>query len=162
MINHRLFLRRLKCLRPLAVLSSAFASVYLLLWGLLLSAVHTDYTQETLINLPSATGEWIAFVSEESVDASILSHTSDFVKIVSTAYPTWSMELVWIDTGGHDENRPRIAWSAPNVLRVTLANKSINKVLTRHADGINIDIRFDPDDPAARAAWLKHIGEPPE
>ena len=35
-------------------------------------------------------------------------------------------------------------------------------VLTRQAEGIHVDIHFDPDDAAARAAWLKQAGRSPD
>ena len=39
------------------------------------------------------------------------------------------------------------------------------KVLTRQAEGVRVDLRYDPDDPPKRAAWLKEGGmeaDPPE
>jgi hypothetical protein len=35
-------------------------------------------------------------------------------------------------------------------------------VTKRHVDGVDVDIQFDPDDPPARAAWLKRTGRTPD
>jgi hypothetical protein len=162
MTDHRPLLRRLVFLVLLALLASIPVTVFALVASVLIYGFPTNYKQELLASLTSPSGEWAAIVTEDDFDASIFSEITDSVTIVSTAYPTWSINLLWIDTRGHDEDRPRIAWSSSNVLRVTVPNISIIKVPTRHAGGIDVDLHFEPDDPAARAAWLKKIGESPE
>jgi hypothetical protein len=58
--------------------------------------------------------------------------------------------------------RPLVAWSASNVLRITVPLRSLLNILTRQAGGVRVDIHFDPDDLAARAAWLKQTNLPPD
>jgi hypothetical protein len=41
-------------------------------------------------------------------------------------------------------------------------NSGYLNVLTRQAEGIRVDLRLDPDDPAARAAWLEQTGQSPD
>jgi hypothetical protein len=71
-------------------------------------------------------------------------------------------DLLQIYTDGHNNLRPRIAWFAPNVPRVTVANLSHIEMRKRHVDGVDVDIQYDPDDPPARAAWLKRTGRTPD
>jgi len=79
-----------------------------------------------------------------------------------TKPPFREIQVLGVDTGGHEDERPVIAWSAPNVLRVTVPLHSLLNILTRQADGVHVDIHFDPDDPAARAAWLKQTDQSPD
>jgi len=79
------------------------------------------------------------------------------VHLVSTRDPARFADLLGVDTGAHEDERPRLAWTAPDVLQVTVPNRSFLKVLTREFDGVRVDLRFDPDDPAERAAWLRQL-----
>jgi len=77
------------------------------------------------------------------------------VRLTSNRDKTLRGYVLSIDTRGHDEARPLVAWTAPDVLRVTVPNISHLSMMTRAFQGVKIDLRFDPDDPAARAAWLR-------
>ena len=82
--------------------------------------------------------------------------------LVSTRGPARSADLLGVDTGAHEDERPRLMWTAPDVLQVTVPNRSFLKVLMREFDGVQVDLRFDPDDPAERAAWLRKYGMSPD
>ena len=84
------------------------------------------------------------------------------VHLVSMRDPARSADLLRVDTGAHEDERPRVAWTAPDVLQVTVPNRSFLKVLTREFDGVRVDLRFDPDDPADRAAWRLRYGMSPD
>lgn len=83
-------------------------------------------------------------------------------QLVSTRDPAHAADLLGVDTGGHHDERPRLAWTAPDVLQVTVYDHSYLKVLTREFGGVRVDLRYDPDDPADRAAWLREHGMEPE
>ncbi len=61
-----------------------------------------------------------------------------------------------------DALRPRVTWSAPDVLRVTVPVFAFMKIRTLHAYGVRVDLHFDPDDMAARARWLREQDLPPD
>ena len=82
--------------------------------------------------------------------------------LVSTRDPARTAVLLGVDTGGHGDERPRLAWTAPDVLQVTVYDHSYLKVLTRGFGGVRLDLRYDPDDPADRAAWRRAHGMSPE
>jgi hypothetical protein len=113
---------------------------------------------------PSPDASWLASVVEYTCDVGTFStiivaevHLSD------TRIPTApDVDILGVETGGAGHNRPMARWAAPDVLRVTMPLKSILKVLTTRVDGVRIDLHFDPDDPAARAAWLREVGLPPD
>ncbi len=83
-------------------------------------------------------------------------------RLVSTRDPGRTADLLGVDTGGHDDERPRLAWTAPDVLQVTIYDQSFLKVVKRQFDGVRVDLRYDPDDPADRAAWRREHGMSPE
>ncbi len=84
------------------------------------------------------------------------------VHLVSTRAPARSTDLLGVDTGAHKDERPRLAWTAPDVLQVTVPNRSFLKVLTRQFGSVRVDLRFDPDHPADRAAWRRKYGMLPD
>jgi hypothetical protein len=157
MKERRPFYRRPGCLIAFSLLVAAVIAVWMVH-----STEQPYYTHEVLVRLPSPTGAWTAVVSEDTVEGISTTGISAAVELISSEHPAQSTELLGVDTSGHNEQRPRIAWSAPNVLRVTVPNLSYLKVLTRHADGVDVDLHFDPDDPAARAEWLKRTGRSPD
>lgn len=70
----------------------------------------------------------------------------------------------WIQRGGRDYVRPFLAWTAPGVLKVTVA-KAPMRVMALDFDGVHVDLRVDPDDPVIKAAvaeWRRSVGLPPE
>jgi hypothetical protein len=72
------------------------------------------------------------------------------------------VDILGVDTGGNVDERPLVVWSAPNMLRVTVEVRAYLKILTRHAYGARVDLRFDPDDPAARAEVLRERHDDPD
>lgn len=123
-----------------------------------------DACQEAIVaRMPSPDGAWEAKVDETAclygfgVGAVVAG-----VHLVSTRDPARTADLLGVDTGGHEDERPRLAWTAPDVLQVTVYDHSFLKVLTRRFDGVRVDLRYDPDDPADRAAWRREHGISPE
>ena len=151
--------RRPGCLAALAV-PAILAVGLAVLWD----AVRPRCDLVTLDRLPSPTGLWTAIPHESTCDVGLLAMTDIVagVSLASKEFPLREVDLLGVDTGGHDDERPRLAWSAPNVLQVTVPNLSFLKVLTKHVDGIVVDLRFDPDDPAARRSWRKKNRWEPE
>jgi hypothetical protein len=118
-------------------------------------------TNVVLDRLPSPDGSWVAVTDEDICDVgSFSTDITAGVNLVSTIPPLRDIVVLGVDTGGNDNERPLVAWSAPDVLRVTMGLRSILKVLTRQVEGVRVNVQFDPDDPPARAAWLKQTGLP--
>ena len=129
-----------------------------------LSGIGTDYgCKDTFATeARSPDGAWKAQVNESLCENTVVMDITAGVYLVSAADSAEYAELLSVDTGGRHEERPRIAWTAPDVLQVTVPNISFLNVLTRRFHGVRIDLRYDPDDPAARAAWRQKLGEPPD
>lgn len=147
------------CLLTLTVILFVLSGCFTLVNYELSSHVWTTRITEEL----SPDGAWKAVVDETVVEpgfggASI----TDEVDVVSTRDPPRRAEVLGVDTGGHDEDRPRIAWTGLNILRVTIDNLSYVTPHRLDYEDVAIDLRFDPDDPPARAAWLRRRNAFPE
>jgi hypothetical protein len=111
--------------------------------------------------LPSPDGAWEARVDETACLYGMgVGYVVAEAHLVSTRDPARFDVLLGVDTGGHGDERPRLAWTAPGVLQVTVLNRFYLKVLTRRFDGVRVDLRFDPDNPAAKDAWLREHNLP--
>ena len=123
---------------------------------------NTDYgCKDTLLTETTSPNQiWKAQVIESLCESTFVTDITAGVHVKPVNGPGLDTDILGVDTGGNSRERPRIAWTAPNVLQVTVPNISYLKVLTREFDGVRIDLRYDPDDPAARAAWRKSLGEP--
>jgi hypothetical protein len=102
-------------------------------------------------------GNWKAFV-EDFVDAPGPLGGAEVLQTVyveSSNHPDEVVRILTIDTDGHAEAMPRLAWTAPGVLQITLNNR-FPATIDRHAyKGVRIDLRFEPDDARARETWMK-------
>jgi hypothetical protein len=137
----------------------AFVLAVVVLW----TTVQPGCTHVVIERLPSPDGSWVAVIDEYTCDVGLFStDITAEVHLLTTKPPLQDIDLLGVDTGGNADERPRLVWSAPNMLRVTVPVQSFLKVLTRHAEGVQVDVHFDPDDPVARAAWLKQTGLPPD
>jgi hypothetical protein len=153
------FFRRPGCLIALGMLA---AVVYGL--SMLWDAIKPGCRGGVLDRLPSPDGALIAVTDEFICDVGFLPSTVTpaGVDLVTTKPPFRDTRLLVVDTGGYADQRPSVAWAAPNVLRITVPLHSLLHILTRQAGGVRVDIHFDPDDPAARAAWLKQTNQSPD
>ena len=116
-----------------------------------------------LASLPSPQGAWTAVLDEYHCPADF--GGDDIVAeltINPSNEPTRSTYVLNIDTAGHDDERPRVLWTAPHVLQVTVYARSYLKLLTRQVGPVHIDLRFDPPDPAARTAFLHETHQDPQ
>lgn len=150
--------------RPGWLLAIGIVVAVVLALSMLWDAIGPRCTHAILDRVPSPDGAWIAVIGEDTCDLGVLAVTdiTAGVNLVTTRPTLRNIDVLGVDTSGGVGWRPRVAWSAPDALRVTVPLRSILKVLTRHAGRVRVDVQFDPDDPLARAAWLKQTGLPPD
>lgn len=74
--------------------------------------------------------------------------------------PAESAKILSMEYYGHTSDRPRLSWSANDSLQVIVPNLSDVTVYKHEFSDIHVDLRFDPNDPATRAAWLKWRNAP--
>lgn len=98
---------------------------------------------------------WQAVVDEATCDAGPYALNITATVRVGPLSSVGGVSVLGVDTGGHAEDRPHLAWSDANALDVTIPNLSFLKILELHPGDVRVRLHFDPDDPAARKAWLR-------
>ena len=101
-------------------------------------------TGTIVTEIASPSGTWKASVVDWWCESPLTTVITTSVQLVSTRDATRSADVLGVDTGGHDIERPRIAWTAPDVLQVTVPSNFYRVVQTLEYDGILIDLRIDP------------------
>ena len=143
----------------------ALAAILLILIAAVLIKACTPYPCEEAIvtRLPSPDGEWEARVDEAicpvPLGGAAIVATA---RLLSTRDPAHAADLLGVDTGGPQDERPRRVWPAPEILQVTVYDHSYLWVVKRQFGGVRLDLRYDPDDPADRAAWRREHGMSPD
>jgi len=117
---------------------------------------------EAISEAVSPDGTWRAVVDETTIEGVVATAVTADVHLVSVIDPTKREDILTVDTGGHHEDRPGVTWTAANVMRVTVRNLASLTVWRREYAGVRVELRFDPDDPVARAAWLSKFHHRPD
>ena len=105
-----------------------------------------------LARLPSPDGAWVAVRVEEHCPAAMGGDSlTTGVTLRSARGPTRAADLLGMDTDGRDDGWPRVAWTAPGVVRITVPNAPWVSVLRRRFEGVRVDLQYDPPDPLPRA-----------
>lgn len=106
----------------------------------------------------SPNGAWSVIVSDRLCESFLVTDITTSVELASTVDRSDIFTILGVDTAGHADERPRIAWSGSDLLEVTVPNISFLKVVRTDFDGVRVVIRYDPDDLAARKAWRRTLG----
>jgi hypothetical protein len=91
---------------------------------------------------------WKAYVEEITHEAGFapLSDVYDVVHLVSLKHPGDDMQVIVVDNGGHDDLRPRLAWTDANTLVVTTRDPKWVTVETDEYEGVRIRMRYTQTD----------------
>lgn len=89
----------------------------------------------TETRIESSNTKWTAISAVHECPSPLSTFIPAGVEIVSNANLRHRAEILYVDTGS-DDQRPRIAWTAPNVLQVTVPSKSDLTVLQHSYQGI--------------------------
>lgn len=124
-----------------------------------LSTGPIEYPRVVLESQLSPNGLWIAFTNEDHFSLGFGGdNITGVVSLAPSRHPDQTIDLLAVETGGNDKERPRITWSGPTTLRATVAYLVDLRVMTLHAQGVEVDLHLDPDDPPAVTAWLREKG----
>lgn len=120
---------------------------------------------------PSPDGAWEAVIYKRMCVFGLLAGQTSLttgVGLVSTRDPS-RIERVLGVSSWHDDMRPRLVWTAPDILQVNVRNLPfLVKIVTCSFGGVRVDLRFDPDTPETKAAkarrdeYLREYKQPPE
>lgn len=106
----------------------------------------------------SPDGSWRAMSALVWCESPVQTAVSHEVTLQSIRPPGIAVNVLTIDGAGNDQQRAKVTWVSPTVLRVSVPNISLLTVSRRQYQGIWIDLRFEPDDRNARDQWLKAMG----
>src|SRR5437763_4070816 len=104
---------------------------------------------------------WAALVQEEMCtgDGPASVGVTDTVQIIARGQePTHLNDVFAVEEHGRPENRPLIRWLAARKLQITVPNLSLIGLQKPQYSGVEISMKFEPDDPAARDRWLTDLG----
>jgi hypothetical protein len=76
--------------------------------------------------------------------------------------PKHENDVFALDENGRPENRPITRWLSSQKLQITIPNLSLVGLQKRSYQGVEIIVKYEPDDPAARDQWLMGLGLAPE
>jgi hypothetical protein len=91
---------------------------------------------------------WKAYVEEITHEAGFapLSDVYDVVHLMPLKHPGDDMQVIVVDSGGHDDLRPRLAWTDANTLVVTTRDPEWVTVETNEYEGVRIRMRYTQTD----------------
>ena len=142
--------------------------------GLMPTASNADGEcgNRAISTLLSPDDSWIAVVWETfcSNDAFAMSSTGDAVELIRPGAeppmnnqpgvePIKNNTVLGVSRGSW-EFRPLTRWLSPNKLQITVPNTSAVSLQKSSFDGVDIVVKFEPDDPGERERWLKSRGLP--
>ena len=136
------------------ICASIFAFV---VWSTLPELIGSGCTVTPLDEAVSPDLRWRAVVESEVCESPFLSYEISGVRLVGIADPSRSVDILGVDDG-YPHQRPRLLWISPALLQITVPNISFLKLLRRTIDGVQVVVRYDPDDLPARKAWRRTLG----
>jgi hypothetical protein len=138
-------------------------AIVIALWKLSDAVPPLGYTDVVLDRLPSPDGAWVAVMHEVDSEVGMGGDSiTATVHLVKTTPPFRDIDLLGVDTGGDASNRPRVAWSAPNGLQVTVGLSDYLDFRNRSVEGLQVDVRFDSDDPRLKVICSGQTDRPPD
>jgi hypothetical protein len=122
-----------------------------------------ECTHKLVSTLRSPDDTWIAVVQEItcSNDAFGMTTIVDQLGLVRPGAETRFGEAIFaVDIGGNWRSRPLTRWLTSTKLEVMVPNFSLIGLHKCDFEGVEVLVKFDPEDPAARERWLKSLGIP--
>ena len=120
--------------------------------------------RKTISMVVSPNNAWVALLQEDLCsDGAFTTSETDTVQIVQYGeIPSPSNNVFSVDEGGHSENRPAMRWISSQELQINVPNKSLIGLQKSSYEGIDIVIKYEPDNPAEREQFLKSLGLTPK
>jgi len=141
--------------------------------GVVLAQEKGGCQRETISVLISPDDSWVALVQEDTCsDGYFVTTVTDTVQLARhdatdvipltrhADMPKHDNDVFALDEHGHPGNRPLTRWLSPSKLQITVPNKSLIGLQKNRYEGVDIVVKFEPDDPAERELWLKSLGLP--
>jgi len=131
--------------------------------------------RETISVLVSPDNAWVALVQEDLCnDGGFVTTITDTIQLARRELtetvqltrraeePKHENDVFAVDEHGRPENRPRTRWLSPQKLEITVPNLSLVGLKRSSYEGVEVVVKYEPDDPAARERWLRGLGLAPD
>ena len=121
--------------------------------------------REMIAMIVSPDDVWVAMVQEEVCSGPGIATTgvSDIVQLVRRGQePRDNDDVFAIEEHGDPANRPVMQWLSAQKLQITVPNKSLIGLNKGGYKGVEIAVRYEPNDPVARQQWLRGLGLAPK
>lgn len=130
--------------------------------GVTLTTVATACERETISTLLSPDDSWIVIVQQVtcSNEAFGMTGVTDNVQIIRRGDEPKTGNDFFVVDHGSPKDRPLTRWLSSQKLQITVPNKSLIGRQRISFEGVDVVIKFEPDDPAERERWLKSLGLP--
>ena len=108
----------------------------------------------------SPDNSWLALMQEEVCsDGGYVTTIIDYVQLVRRGVkPTRENDVFAIEEHGDAKLRPVLQWLSSTKLQITVPNISTVDFQKSNYRGLDIVVKFDPDDPAVRQQFLENHG----
>jgi hypothetical protein len=125
----------------------------------------SECERKTISMLMSPDDYRIVFVHEETCSGEGFATTgiTDIVQLVQPGKESnHQNDIFAVEEHVNPLNRPMTQWLGPQKLQITVPNRSLIGLKKRRYEDVEIVIKYDPDDPAERARFLKKLGLSPD
>ena len=149
-------------------------AIVLLPTGGAMAREHLPCERGTIALSISPDNNWVALVEEGVCASGAITVSTDTVRLArrdSTdhvslsprrAEPERKNDVLVVDYYGHAQSRPVLRWLLPNRLEITIPNISGVGLQKASYQGVEIVIKYEPNDPVAREKWWKERGLVPK
>jgi hypothetical protein len=76
--------------------------------------------------------------------------------------PDYEGDVLVVDDYGSSRSRPLLQWLSPRKLQITIPNISGVGLQKNNYQGVDVVIKYEPDDPVARDTWKRERGLSPK
>jgi hypothetical protein len=125
----------------------------------------SECERKTISMLMSPDDSWIVLVHEDTCSGGDFATTgiTDTVQLLRPGEESKHQNDIFaVEEHGNPLNRPMTRWLGPQKLQITIPNRSLIGLKKRRYEDVEIVIKYDPDDPAERARFLKELGLSPD
>lgn len=104
----------------------------------------------------SPDGRWLARLYGESCDLGLSSSASVVVELARADDAHFRQNVLGMTMPSKKSGWPRVAWASPTKVLIDLPSSADIGLQMAYFQGVEIDVRLCPRDPANRARWLEY------
>jgi hypothetical protein len=120
------------------------------------SEAASNCDQMDVSTISSPDGSWMARVYGESCDLQLSSSAAVVVELVRAGSTRFPQVVLGMTMPSSKSGWPKVAWQSQTKLAIDLPSSAEIGLQVAHFQGIDVDVRFCPRDPAERARWLSY------